>query len=78
MKKSFLTSLSFLAATIAANASAALPQSVSDKMPEATKTTIEQTSTQSPFVLGKPNEHGVFVADHSSHASHASHASSRY
>jgi len=77
MKKSFLTSLSILAATMAADASAALPETVVDKLP-ATQT-IEQASTQSPFILDKPNEYGIFAlhSSHASHASHASHVSSR-
>jgi hypothetical protein len=77
MKKSFLTSLSILAVAMAADASAALPETVVDKLP-ATKT-IEQSSTQSPFVLDKPNEYGIFAlhSSHASHASHASHVSSR-
>lgn len=73
MKKSFLTSLSLLAATMAADATAALPQTVADKMPE--NQSVEQASMQAPFVLDKPNEHGLFVAAHSSHASHSSHRS---
>jgi len=73
MKKSFLTSLSILAVTMAADATAALPKTVADKIPE--NQSLEQVSTQVPFVLDKPNEHGLFVAAHSSHASHSSHRS---
>lgn len=73
MKKRFLTSLSILAAGLAADATAALPETVADKMPESKA--FEQSSTQAPFVLDKPNEHGLFVAAHSSHSSHSSHRS---
>ena len=74
MKKSFLTSLSLLATTLAADASAALPSNVLLKIPEIK--TNEQTALPSPFVLDKPdNNGGLFVAGHSSHASHASHSS---
>ena len=74
MKKCFLTSLSILAATLAADASAALPSDVVVKMPEMKNN--EQTAAPSPFVLDKPdNNGGLFVAGHSSHASHASHSS---
>ncbi|MGZ8161405.1 MAG: hypothetical protein ACXWTT_00895 [Methylobacter sp.] len=74
MKKTFLTSIAVLAATLAVNASAALPESVSAKLPQ---TTFDQQNlqAQNPFVLERPNEHGLFVAAHSSHSSHASHAS---
>jgi len=73
MKKSFLTSLSILAASMATDATAALPQAVADKIPE--QQSIEQASAQKPFVLDVPNEHGLFVAAHGSHASHSSHRS---
>lgn len=79
-KKSFLTSVAVLAATLAINANAALPETVSSKLPEAT-TVQENSQVQAPFVLERPNESGLLVAahhSHSSHASHASHASSRY
>lgn len=78
MKKTFLTSLSLLAATLAADATAALPTTVVDKIPE--PQTLSQLTTQSPFVLDRPNEHGLFAyhSSHASHASHASHVSSRY
>ena len=83
MKKTFLTSVVLLAATLAVDASAALPGSVSSKLPEIT--TIQQGfQAQTPFVLERANEKGLFVAahgshsSHSSHGSHSSHASSRY
>ena len=79
-KKSFLTSISVLAAMLAADASAALPESVSVKLQDATFTQ-QNSQAQNPFVLERPNENGLFVAAHSSHrshASHASHVSSRY
>jgi hypothetical protein len=72
MKKSFLTSVAVLAAALAVDASAALPESVSANLQDATFT---QQNAQNPFVLERSNEHGLFVAAHSSHASHASHAS---
>lgn len=80
MKKTFLTSIAVLAATLAADASAALPATVSAKLPEAI-VAQQNAQAQNPFVLERPNEHGLFVAGHSSHSSHASHAShtsSRY
>jgi hypothetical protein len=77
MKKSFLTSVAVLAATLAINANAALPETVSAKLPEAT--VVQQNlQAQNPFVLERPNESGLFVAAHRSHASHASHVSSRH
>lgn len=80
MKKSFLTSVAVLATTLAINANAALPETVSAKLPEAT--VVQQNlPAQNPFVLERPNESGLFVAahgSHSSHASHASHVSSRH
>jgi hypothetical protein len=77
MKKNFLTSLSLLTAALAAEATAALPEQVAEKMPTIDKASIEKQSTQSPFVIDKPTAEngGVFVAGHSSHASHASHRS---
>ena len=80
MKKTFLTSVALLAATLAVDASAALPESVSAKLPE--MTVIQQSfQAQAPFVLERANDKGLFVAahgSHSSHSSHSSHASSRY
>lgn len=77
MKKRFLTSLSLLAATIAADATAALPEVVAAKIPE-TKSIEQQSITQSPFVLDNAIANGgVFVADHYSHRSHSSHSSHR-
>lgn len=74
MKKSFLTSVAVLAATLAAGASAALPENVSGKLPEVTF--IQQNlQAQNPFVLERPNENGLFVAAHGSHVSHRSHSS---
>lgn len=72
MKKPFLTSVAVLAAALAVDASAALPESVSANLQD---TAFTQQNAQNPFVLERPNEHGLFVAAHSSHASHASHAS---
>ncbi|MGZ5030780.1 MAG: hypothetical protein ACXV8I_09305 [Methylobacter sp.] len=77
MKKSFLASLSILAASIAAEASAALPDNVADKMPSLDNAYLEKQTTQLPFVIDRPTVEngGVFVAAHSSHASHSSHRS---
>ena len=77
MKKTFLTSIVLLATTLAVDANAALPESLSSKLPEMSATQ-QDFQTQTPFVLERSNDHGVIVAYHSSHASHASHASSRY
>lgn len=80
MKKTFLTSIALLAATLAVDASAALPESVSAKLPE--MAVIQQSfQAQTPFVLERANEKSLMVAGHSSHASHSSHSShssSRY
>ena len=74
MKKSFLTSIAVLAATLAADANAALPETVSAKLPDAI--TVQQDSqVQPPFVLVKPNENGLLMAYHGSHGSHGSHTS---
>ena len=80
MKKSFLSSVAVLAAALAVDASAALPESLSTKLQDATFAQ-QNLQTQNPFVLERPNENGLFVAAHSSHrshSSHASHTSSRY
>jgi hypothetical protein len=85
-KKSFLISVAVLAASMAIDASAALPESLTEQLnAKAEYTTQEQETpkvTQSPFVLERPDSSGIQnVAQHvshSSHASHASHASSRY
>jgi negative regulator of sigma E activity len=80
MKKTFLTSVALLAASLAVDANAALPESVSNKLPE--MTTIQQSlQVKTSFVLERANEKSLMVAAHSSHASHSSHsshASSRY
>jgi hypothetical protein len=76
MKKSFLTSVAILAATLSADASAALPETVLANLPEA-KVTQQDLQAQNPFVLERPNENGLFVAAHGSHVSHRSHVSSR-
>ncbi|MCQ8119911.1 MULTISPECIES: hypothetical protein [Methylomonas] len=77
MKKSFLTSLSILAASIAADASAALPESATNQMPTLDTASVEKQTSQLPFVIDRPTVEngGVFVAAHSSHASHSSHRS---
>ena len=61
---------------LAADANAALSESVAAKLPE-TNIVQQNLQAQSPFVLVRPNENGLFVAAHASHAS-LSHASSRY
>lgn len=83
MKKSFLTSVAVLSAALAVDATAALPENISSKLPEAV---FDQQNFQAkaPFVLERPKDERLFVAghyshsSHSSHASHASHVSSRY
>lgn len=77
MKKSFLTSLSILAASIAADASAALPDSAANQVQMLDKASVETQAIKSPFVIDRPTAEngGVFVAAHSSHASHSSHRS---
>jgi hypothetical protein len=85
-KKSFLTAVAALAASMAIDASAALPESLTEQLntkagyagqeQEAPKT------AQSPFVLERPDSSGSpNVAEHYSHYSHYSHVShfsSRY
>jgi hypothetical protein len=85
-KKSFLTSVAALAASMAIDASAALPESLTERLDsKAEYTAHEQESakvTQNPFVLERPDSSGIpNVAEHyshRSHASHSSHVSSRY
>lgn len=83
-KKIFLTSIAVLAATMALEAGAALPQSLTDQ-PNAqigsTITSGEIATAQTPFVLERPVLTGTLHAQHrshSSHSSHSSHVSSRY
>ena len=81
MKKSFLTSIAILVATFAADASAALPNSISNNLLDETITQKNSQEQQVPFILGRTSDSGVIIAAHHSHASHASHAShvsSRY
>lgn len=77
MKKKYLTSLSILAASVAADANAALPESMAAKMPSLDTASVEKQTTRSPFVIDRPTAEngGVFVAGHSSHSSHSSHRS---
>lgn len=73
-KKNFLTSIAVLAAALAVDANATLPETVSAKLPQATF--VQQNlQAQNPFVLERPNENGLFVAAHGSHVSHRSHSS---
>lgn len=83
-KKTFLTSIAVLAATMTLEAGAALPQTVAGQ-PSAqigfTITSVEITTAQTPFVLERPVLTGTLHAQHrshSSHSSHSSHVSSRY
>ena len=77
--RDFLASLAVLATTIATDAAANIPESLTPKTgsPIADNLSAQlPTSPKDPFVLtrtGGPN--GNNVAWHSSHASHASHAS---
>ena len=78
-KRAFLNSLAALAATMAIDASAALPglsteQSIIN-MSHAI-TSLETVKVQDLFVLERPSSiTGTVYAQHGSHASHASHAS---
>ncbi len=88
-KKSFLISVAVLAASMAIDASAALPESLTEQLnANAGYAAQEQEApkaAQSPFVLERPDSSGtqnvaghVSHSSHASHASHASHVSSRY
>jgi hypothetical protein len=86
MKKSFLTAVATLAASMAMDASAALPESLAEQL-NAKEGIMGQKNeppnlVQNPFVLERPDSSGTpNIAEHyshRSHASHASHASSRY
>lgn len=79
-KRTFLTSVAVLAASMAVDANAALPESLTEQL----NTKIEYArqeqeapkAVQSPFVLERPDSSGsTNVADHYSHRSHASHSS---
>lgn len=83
-KKIFLKSIAVLAATMALEAGAALPQSLTEQ-PSVTigspVTSGEITTAPIPFVLERPVLTGTLHAQHrshSSHSSHRSHVSSRY
>lgn len=84
MKKTFLTSVAVLAAAMALEAGAALPQSLTEQpiiKIGSTITSIEITTAPTPFVLERPVLTGTLHAQHrshSSHSSHSSHVSSRY
>lgn len=79
-KKAFLKSIAALATSVALDASAALPESVTDHLavPVAMETTASNSTTakttEDPFVLERSQE-STSVADHYSHRSHASHRS---
>jgi hypothetical protein len=82
MKKSFLTSVAALAASIAIDASAALPESLTKQLDVKAEYVAQAQelakAAQNPFVLERPDSIGnTNVADHYSHRSHASHASHR-
>lgn len=79
MKKSFLTSIGALAATLGANASSTLPDSIPSS--DLSIKTIYQQDTQQPqipFVLSRAevvsekSGHGSHVSGHSQHGSHGS------
>ena len=81
MKKSFLTSVAVLAATLAVDSSAALPDTISSKLSDTMFVQQNLQQAQTPFVLERPKDERLFVAghySHSSHSSHSSHTSSRY
>lgn len=81
MKKSFLTPIAALIATVTADATASLAVEQSSLV--ATTTDSDQilllekmpTSAQEPFVLKRSEQTGLPLAVHYSHSSHASHAS---
>ncbi len=86
MKKGFLISVAALAASMAIDASATLPESLTERLNAKTVYAAQEQETtkvaQSQFVLERPASSGSLnVADHyshRSHASHTSHVSSRY
>lgn len=85
-KKAFLTSVAALAASMAIDASAALPESLTEQLnAKAGYAAHEQKAGEAalnPFVLESHDASGsTKVADHyshRSHSSHSSHTSSRY
>lgn len=84
-KKTFLTSIAVLAASLAVDASASLPDSVHEKLitSSTNQNEIKNEQLMSPnsFVLQTPTNGDISVAEHyshRSHSSHRSHVSSRY
>lgn len=86
-KKVFLTSIAVLAATMALEASAAIPESFREQSTIKIDLAVLDptiTSPQTPFVLERPTSSGTAAEKHSyhsshrSHSSHSSHYSSRY
>lgn len=81
-KKSFLTSVAALAVSMAMDASAALPGSLTEQL-DINSAYSEQAQgsakiAQNPFVLEHSDLSGnSTVADHYSHRSHSSHSSHR-
>lgn len=79
-KKSFLASVTVLAVSMAIDANAALPDSLTEKLNSSLENSIQEqnavSTVQSPFVLTLPNSiSSTDVANHYSHRSHASHSS---
>lgn len=81
-KKTFLTAVATLAASMAIDASAALQGSLMEQFSAKAGYAAQEelpNATINPFVLERPDSSGSqTVAYHYSHSSHASHASSRY
>ncbi|MGZ8934965.1 MAG: hypothetical protein ACXW04_08700 [Methylobacter sp.] len=81
-KKAFLTSVAVLATSMAVNAGAALPNSLTEQVISNAEYTVQghesASKAQNPFVLERPDaSDNVNVADHYSHRSHSSHSSHR-
>ncbi|MDD5493745.1 MAG: hypothetical protein PHG36_03630 [Dehalococcoidia bacterium] len=85
-KKSFLIPVAVLAASLVIDASAALPQSLTEQLNAGAGYTASKPElpkvAQNPFVLERSDssrsQNVAAHGSHSSHASHASHVSSRY
>jgi hypothetical protein len=81
-KKSFLTSVAVLAVSMAIDASAALPDTLTEQLDANAVYSIQAQESfktaQNPFVLERPDVSGnTTFADHYSHRSHSSHSSHR-
>lgn len=81
-KKSFLTSVAVLAASMMIDASAALTDQLGVQPAYSAQAQESAKTAQDPFVLERPNSTGNPILaehySHRSHASHSSHTSSRY